>query len=184
MLSNTVDAHGGTAKTQDLTELQEFAKKCLQYEQNPMISNEQESYKKHVVDKLHPEILVDIILTRPLIKLKNTDINTGFSASYFTQPLMNLYFLRDQSITTCNWVVISKMNSEQRAYEIDIIKFVYKKLGINPIYEVEGEGRLEGGDFIPGGDIDFIGQGLRTNKEAIDQLFKHNVFCGKYSINL
>ena len=38
---------------------------------------------------------------------------------------------------------------------------------------------LEGGDFITTGDVDFIGQGLRTNAEAITQLLENKVLCGK-----
>jgi arginine deiminase len=68
------------------------------------------------------------------------------------------------------------MNSEQRAVETRIMGFVLRKLGIEPLYEVTGEGRLEGGDFLPAGDTAFIGQGLRTNAEGVRQLLEHNVF--------
>ncbi|OQY13680.1 MAG: hypothetical protein B6I31_00595, partial [Desulfobacteraceae bacterium 4572_19] len=73
-------------------------------------------------------------------------------------------------------VVISKMHSEQRAPETEIIKFVLNKLGIKPIYEVTGKGRLEGGDYFSVGDTALIGQGLRTNAEGIKQLLDNKVF--------
>ena len=50
------------------------------------------------------------------------------------------------------------------------------KLGIEPIYEVRGEGRLEGGDYFSAGDTALIGQGLRTNATAIKQLLDNQVF--------
>jgi len=102
--------------------------------------------------------------------------NTRYAASYEISPVMNLYFCRDQQITTARGVVMGHMNSEQRAVETSILRFVLRKLGIEPIYEVTGEGRLEGGDFIPAGDTAFIGQGLRTNAEGVRQLLEHQVF--------
>jgi len=68
------------------------------------------------------------------------------------------------------------LNSVQRAPETKIIKFVLKKLGITPIYEVKGGGRLEGGDYFSAGEIAFIGQGLRTNAEGVKQLLENRVF--------
>jgi arginine deiminase len=68
------------------------------------------------------------------------------------------------------------MNSEQRAVETEILRFVLGKLGIEPIYAVTGEGRLEGGDFLPAGDTAFLGQGLRTNAEGVRQLLANAVF--------
>jgi arginine deiminase len=89
---------------------------------------------------------------------------------------MNLYFLRDQMITTARGVVLGRMSSEQRAVETEIVRFVLRKLRIQPLYEVVSEGRLEGGDYMPAGGTVFIGQGLRTNAEAIAQLLERRVF--------
>jgi arginine deiminase len=90
--------------------------------------------------------------------------------------VMNLYFCRDQQITTARGVVMGRMNSEQRRVETTIMEFVLRKLGVRPIYRVRGEGRLEGGDFIPAGETAFIGQGLRTNAEGVRQLLEAKVF--------
>jgi arginine deiminase len=89
---------------------------------------------------------------------------------------MNLYFMRDQTITTSKGMVLARMNSEQRAPETDVVKLALSNLGIKPILEVKDPGRLEGGDFIPAGDAAFIGQGLRTNAAAIHQLFEAKAF--------
>jgi len=162
-----------------LNKLKEAAKFSLKYFRNDIEDLSGDDYKNSVISTLNPELLVDVILTRPEIHLKSTDANTFVSASYKINPLMNLYFLRDQSITTCKGIVLSKMNSDQRADEVSVIKFVYDKIGITPLYQIEANGRLEGGDFITTGDVDFIGQGLRTNAEAITQLLENKVLCGK-----
>ncbi len=101
---------------------------------------------------------------------------TGFSAEYSEAPLMNLYFCRDQLLTTAKGIVVNKLNSPQRANESRVLKFVLKKLGIEPVYEVTGDGRVEGGDYFSAGDVALIGQGLRTNPEGIKQLLDNKVF--------
>jgi arginine deiminase len=129
------------------------------------------------LEALHPRELVSIILNCPTVRLRPSLVpNTRYAASYELNPVMNLYFCRDQQITTAKGVVIGRMNSEQRALETQIMRFVLRKLGIEPIYEVTGQGRLEGGDFLPAGDTAFIGQGLRTNAEGVRQLLEHRVF--------
>lgn len=74
-----------------------------------------------------------------------------------------MYFMRDQVITTPKGIVVGKMNSYQRRVETDIVRFALQKLNIKPILEIQGDGRLEGGDYIPAGEYVLIGQGLRTN---------------------
>ena len=160
-----------------LEKLRHFAKNYITYKNAFEDVNAQARYKEEIISTLPASFLIDIILKKPTITLEKTDINTGFKASYEENPLMNLYFLRDQSITTCKGVVLSNMNSDQRSAEVALIKFVYETLGIIPLHEVSAPGHLEGGDFLPAGEIDFIGQGLRTNEEGIRQLFEKNVFC-------
>ena len=89
---------------------------------------------------------------------------------------MNLYFTRDQSITTPRGHVICKMNSSQRAPETDIIEVCYHHMGVRPILRIEGEGRLEGGDYFPAGTISLIGCGMRTNREGIRQVMEADAF--------
>lgn len=40
------------------------------------------------------------------------------------------------------------MNSSQREFEVEVVKFVYNKLGVNILYQIQGEGRMEGGDYV------------------------------------
>ena len=137
---------------------------------------ETESYRQSVLQKMSRNDLIRCILLRPTVMLLKTDNNTGYEAQYIQHPLMNLYFTRDQSITTPRGHVICQMNSSQRAPETEIIRLCYNHLGLKPILEISGNGRLEGGDYIPAGNISLIGCGMRTNDEGIRQLMEADAF--------
>ncbi|MBP5629614.1 MAG: hypothetical protein J6X27_07230 [Bacteroidaceae bacterium] len=137
---------------------------------------ETESYRQSVLQKMSRNDLIRCILLRPTVMLFRTDNNTGYEAQYIQNPLMNLYFTRDQSITTPRGHVICRMNSSQRAPETEIIRLCYNHLGLKPILEISGNGRLEGGDYIPAGNISLIGCGMRTNDEGIRQLMEADAF--------
>lgn len=159
--------------------LRSFAMETLTYD----ISNiygasetESESYRKYVISEMSRGDLIRCILLCPTVTLYGTDTNTGVEAVYSHQPLMNLYFTRDQSISTPRGHIISQMNSSQRALETEIISLCYEQLGVKPILTITGDGRLEGGDYLRGDDISFIGCGMRTNMEAIQQIMDADAF--------
>ncbi len=135
-----------------------------------------EEYRQDVLSKMSRADLIRCILLQPTVKLSRIDNNTGYEAQYIQTPLMNLYFTRDQSITTPRGHVICQMNSSQRKPETDIIAMCYEHLGLKPILRIEGEGRLEGGDYIPAGTISLIGCGMRTNDEGIRQMMEADAF--------
>lgn len=138
---------------------------------------EAEAYRQSVLKAMSNMDLVRVILNRPTVVLERTANNTGYTAQYIHEPLMNMYFLRDQSITTPRGHIMGRMNSSQRYAEVDIIEACYEQLGEAAIYRVSGEeSHLEGGDYIPFGTIGLIGQGLRTNQNAIDELLEHDCF--------
>lgn len=174
LLAGTIDEEGNPVQGQALADLQAFAGQFLRYDTSslpPEMHHHQEGYKQSVLQALHPRELVRIILMQPTVKLVSTaGHNTGYAATYLFNPVMNLYFMRDQVITTARGMVIGKFNAQQRDLETQIAGFAYEKLGIQPILRIQGEGRLEGGDFIPAGDTAFQGQGLRTNGEAVRQM--------------
>jgi arginine deiminase len=134
------------------------------------------SYFRENLARLVPRDLARVIIQRPTVALHESSLNTGASATYQTDPLMNLYFMRDQTVTTAKGVIVCRMNSEQRAPEPEVVKLALCNLGINPILEVRDPGRLEGGDYLPAGETGFIGQGLRTNAAAIQQLLDARAF--------
>lgn len=135
-----------------------------------------ETYRQDVLAKMSRSDLMRCILLQPTVKLLKTGNNTGYEAKYIQNPLMNLYFTRDQSITTPRGHVICNMNSSQRTPETDIIELCYNHLGLKPILRIEGDGRLEGGDYIPAGTISLIGCGMRTNDEGIRQMMESDAF--------
>ncbi|MBW1744125.1 MAG: amidinotransferase [Deltaproteobacteria bacterium] len=179
LLEGTLDEQGRAKPGPELDALRTFAGGILEIDMSALNEEEkarQKIYKEKILSQLSPYELVKIILQRPVVHLRQTNTNTGLSATYEVAPVMNLYFLRDQMITTAKGVVISKMNSVQRAPETEIIKFVLKKMGITPVYEMQGKGRLEGGDYFSAGEVALIGQGLRTNAEGVRQLLENQVF--------
>ena len=138
--------------------------------------SESEKYRVSVINEMSRADLVRCMLLRPTVKLCGTDNNTGFEAVYTHSPLMNLYFTRDQSITTPRGHVISRMNSTQRAAETQIVSLCYELLGVEPILTITGDGRLEGGDYLRGGTVSYIGCGMRTNMDAIAQMMCADAF--------
>jgi arginine deiminase len=139
-------------------------------------SAKSEEYKQQIISQMSRYDLMRCILLRPTVRLHQTDNNTCVEAEYIHCPLMNLYFTRDQSITTPRGHIICRMNSSQRAAETDIIEMCYHHLGTPPVLRIEGDGRLEGGDYIPAGTIALIGQGMRTNDEGIRQIMAADAF--------
>lgn len=159
--------------------LRMYAAKALTYDISnmPNMSPEKSAeYHDYVIGEMSRADLIRCILLRPTVTLYGSDTNTGFEAVYTHSPLMNLYFTRDQSITTPRGHIISKMNSTQRADETQIIALCYEQLGVKPILTISGDGRLEGGDYLRGGDISYIGCGMRTNIEAIQQIMDADAF--------
>ena len=135
-----------------------------------------QTYKHKVLQKMTRKDLVRCIMAQPIVKLRSVGNNTGVEADYVQHPTMNLYFTRDQSITTPCGHIICKMNSAQRSSETRIIRSCYNYLGVKPVLEISGEGRLEGGDYIPAGTFSLIGCGMRTNMEAVKQIMKADAF--------
>ena len=159
--------------------LQTLATSVLVYDVSAIPDEDQtasENYRKEVLSKMSRQDLIRCIMLQPTVKLSKTDNNTGYEAQYIQNPLMNMYFTRDQSITTPRGHIICNMNSSQRAPETKIIKTCYEHLGLKPILQISGEGRLEGGDYIPAGTVSFIGCGMRTNEAAIKYMLEKDAF--------
>ena len=162
-----------------IEKLREQAMNVLKYD----VSNipnadlvENDNYRMKIINEMSRADLVRCILLQPTVTLYATDNNTGVEAVYTHRPLMNLYFTRDQSVTTPRGHIICQMNSTQRAPETSIISICYEQLGVKPILNITGNGRLEGGDYIPAGNVSFIGCGMRTNIEAIKQIMDADAF--------
>ena len=159
--------------------LRALATKVLRYDISAIPGEDaeaSEAYRLQTIEAMSRGDLIRCILLQPTVKLSRTDNNTGYEAQYIQNPLMNLYFTRDQSITTPRGHIICRMNSSQRAPETEIIEVCYHHLGVDPVLRIEGEGRLEGGDYFPAGTISLIGCGMRTNREGIRQVMEADAF--------
>ena len=178
LLEGTLDKQGRPVEGKDLADLRKFASQYLTFNTDniPDERKAQERYKKMIVGRSHPKDLVRMIMLQPEIVLSYTESNTGFAATYIQRPIMNIFFMRDQMISTAKGIVIGRMNSAQRQLECDIAEFCLHKIGFPPIHHIEGDDAyLEGGDFLPFGDYSFIGCGLRTTQAAVDQLMEHDL---------
>ena len=180
LLAGTVDNNGAIIRGPALNDLQQLAAKYLTYDTSQLpehLRSSQDTYRQTVIKDLHPQQLIEIILQQPTVKLTSTGShNTGFAASYSLDPVMNMYFMRDQVITTPKGIVVGKFNAQQRNAETEIALFAYRKLGVAPLFSVHDEGRLEGGDYIAAGDVSFQGQGLRTNQQAVSQVLASGAY--------
>jgi arginine deiminase len=174
--SNVVDIIE-VLKCRDKNELIELATDNLHYAQDVPDNKYSADYKRKTLQFLSHESLVNIIITRPIVHLKKTEKNTKIEVqNYELKPLTNLTFVRDQQITTFNGITLGRMASEVRRYETNIMKTFFEKHGIKIKCEIKAPGLLEGGDFIPMGNVSLIGTGLRTNKEAVFQMMKTDAF--------
>jgi len=160
--------------------LRELARKSLDYKFNNLnMADNVEILKtyEYVICTTDPRDLLSLILTRPSFAIGYcNEGNSRFRHTATVNPLYAQIFLRDSMITTDKGIVMGNMNSSQRRREIEIAEFSLGKLGIKPLYEVKNPGKLEGGDYLPAGDLAFIGQGKRTNAEGIRQLLENMVF--------
>lgn len=179
--ANNIKVHtvGEVLNNAPIEHLREHAKSVLVYDS--MLEDDDGSvadddYRLSIINQMSKSDLIRCILLQPMVQLRKTANNTGVAAQYIQSPLFNLYFTRDQSISTPKGHIICQMNSTQRAAEAKLIEFCYRELGIEPILEIMGDGRLEGGDYIPAGDVAFIGCGMRTNMEAIRQIMDADAF--------
>lgn len=75
------------------------------------------------------EQLIDTIMIHPTVTLSQSGRDTGFLSTYSFQPLANLVYMRDQQITTAKGIVLGSLRSHQRQREVDLMEFVFKKLG-------------------------------------------------------
>lgn len=179
LLDGTIDNKGYTVEGDKLNELRKLAATFLTFQSNELSKEEaaaQQSYKNKVITSATPTDLVDIIMLQPKIVLSPTQYNTGIKAEYILNPIMNMFYMRDQMITTAKGVVIARMNSTQREKECDVVQFCLDKIGMKPLFRISGEGvYLEGGDFIACGNSAFIGCGMRTTSKAIDQLMTNDL---------
>ena len=177
-------------------ELMKLAKESLNYERETEIKEENkrkesmeeykiyssDEYKEKVIKKFKKSNIINIILTRPTMKLKHIDKDTYIeSTSIIFKPVGNIVFCRDQQITTKKGVIIGSSRTSQRKYENIIMKQVFKNIGSDIIGEIGNNGYLEGGDFfVAREDLCMLGVGLRTDMNAANYIMKNDLLGTRY----
>ena len=179
-------------------ELMKLAKDSLNYERETEIKEEKDNkrknsmeefklyssdgYKEKVLKKFSKKNIMNIILTRPSMKLKHIDTDTFIESTSITfKPVGNIVFCRDQQITTKKGVVIGASRTSQRRYEHVIMKQVFKNIGADIIGELGDEGYLEGGDFfVAREDLSMLGVGLRTDMKGASYLMRNDLLGTRY----
>ena len=176
LLAGCVDDHQHWIECDQTAQLRKFALDSIRFTSSEISQEEIESHRQILIQQYTPNDLMRILFLRPEVRFRKTEINTGVTAEYIMRPLMNLFFMRDQVITTSRGIVVCRMNSPQRQYECDLVEFCLRKLGRTPIYRIRGEGAyLEGGDFLLFRNFAMINCGLRTTESAIHQLMTHDL---------
>jgi len=163
------------------TKLRTLAGEAMSYEIvgkaiTPSLAEQLRLEHSENLDHLSPEQLLRVILIRPAVVLRRNGSQNPELEHYKINPATNHFFQRDPQITTDKGVVLGRMKNRVRDYETLLAEHVFENLGITPLYRVNHHGTLEGGDYIPAGDYALIGQGLRTNEDAIQQLLDQKVF--------
>jgi len=176
LLEGVIDNAGQIVLGTEYDQLIKFALDSLTYKSFTINKSDLNNYKRDSIEKMSPYDLVRIILQRPVIEVDGKSRGMKTVSNISVMPLMNLYFTRDQQIITDKGLVMGKMGRGVRQIEVEVMKYVFSKIGIVPIYQVTGSGVLEGGDYIPVGDFALIGQGDRTNPDGIKQLLDNGVF--------
>ena len=115
-----------------------------------------------------PEHLFRIAVLNPAVgRGKGSQVRLG-------NPLHNLYFMRDQQAATDRGICMARMGTPERAEEVGLTGLGLAALGIEPVHRI-GEGRFEGGDFLPAGEFALVGCGTRTNPDGVRDLLAGGV---------
>ena len=83
---------------------------------------------------------------------------------------------QDKTVFPCSEWDYAKAILMQCAGETQIVSLCYELLGVEPLLTITGDGRMEGGDYLRGATVSYIGCGMRTNIDAIRQVMEADAF--------
>ena len=129
-------------------------------------STEEDPLALHLRDPGH---LIRIVLLDPVLDFSGDRVQVSLG-----RPLHNLYFMRDQQAATDRGICTGRMATAEREGEVSLCTLGLSALGITPAARVTA-GRFEGGDFLPAGDVAFIGRGSRTNARGVEEILHGGV---------
>ena len=82
----------------------------------------------------------------------------------------NSVFTRDTALSTPKGYIKLRLGLKTRQGEEKWMAAALESMGETCVGEIKSPGTVEGGDVVLAGNIAFIGQSIRTNKEGIEQL--------------
>lgn len=184
LLKGTMDSCGEVLDGKELKQLQKLAIDSIQIEDErrwPLIEQS--------ISQMHPEDLVNIIFSRPTLKLFADDEVSkispdSFYEEYQISPLFGLMFPRDHFIITNKGFIIGNFRRKDRRKETEVIESALRNIGIQPVFKCKSSDYLEGGDFASTNTISFIANGLRTNSSTIEKMLQKNLFGTQYVVEL
>ena len=138
---------------------------------------EAKNFRKNL-EVLDPETMFNILLLEPTVILSHQSANEpDYPSINSNLPLANLYFMRDQQVSSSNGIYIGRLKKKQRQKENSITEFILRALyGNDEDFDRIGpKGYFEGGDFIPSGDFAYIGIGNRSDIEGAMDFMKSQV---------
>jgi len=105
------------------------------------------------------------------IRILNTTVAEIFFLPENRDLSIDSIYVRDASIITDHGAILCQMGKKERVGESQALGELYQQLGIPVLGEIEGAGRIEGGDMIwLDRETLVVGRGYRTNDEGIRQL--------------
>ncbi len=92
------------------------------------------------------------------------------SALLHVHPFGNLFYMRDQQFVTDKGLVLGSLKMPARMGETELTEMGFSTLGIKPVHIMKNP--MEGGDFLPAGNIAFLGHGYRNTQESVSELLE------------
>ncbi len=156
--------------------LRKEAAKVLEFDVTGISDSQKQGYALRCgewsLDCKTVEELIHTLMSRPKHYCRDDrNSHTGYSQRTEIDALSNLMFCRDQQFVTDKGIIAGSMNSPQRSGEGRLTKIVFDILGINHMVSITTP--IEGGDFIPAGDVAFQGVGARTKMESVRMALEH-----------
>ncbi len=129
--------------------LRTYAKKIVKFEgSSGEARRARREFESNLAD-LGIQTLFNILVLRPSIRL---DIKRGvrviFPRASLDVPLANLFFMRDQQVTSDQGLIVGRMSKPQRRMEPVLTGTILEMAGAKIAHRVASPGTFEGGDFM------------------------------------
>lgn len=111
-----------------------------------------------------------------------SDISDHTPTNYANVDIM---FMRDSFVRTPTHLILGKFRRTERTDEPNIVKpSIERILRMKSVELNSSRTRLEGGDYLLNRETSFILAGQRTNRHAIDEMLRRNLFGTKQIVTL